>query len=264
MTDEVRAEMDRLVTHLVFESGATMADLHTTRAGFPSAAVAGLYGSASSDGASPVELGEERAGILTRAALLYSADPETSPVHRGLRVMESLVCLSVPPPSPSSIPPDSIVPPAFDPNKTARERWADQTGEQPCAGCHNQINAYGFAFEGYDTLGRSRSEEEVIDPDTQMVVNTLPVDSRVTVDLGNRSLVSVDGAVGLSAAVAEHAAARDCFSRQWLRFVEGRETVRADDQVIAALAQMVGEASLLEAMRAIAMTEQFRLRRHTE
>jgi hypothetical protein len=49
----------------------------------------------------------------------------------------------------------AIVPPVPDQNKTTRERF--EVHAQPgCDACHNRIDNFGFAFEGFDGMGKFR------------------------------------------------------------------------------------------------------------
>jgi hypothetical protein len=94
-------------------------------------------------------------GILTQAAVLKvtANGTVTSPVVRGVYVMERLLG---DPPSP---PPPSI--PAIEPDirgaTTIRELLAKHRDDKSCAACHQAIDPPGFALENFDVMGRWRN-----------------------------------------------------------------------------------------------------------
>ena len=90
-------------------------------------------------------------GILTQAAVLKvtANGTVTSPVLRGVYVMERLLG---DPPAP---PPPSI--PAVEPDirgaATIRELLKKHRADASCASCHNKIDPPGFALESFDVMG---------------------------------------------------------------------------------------------------------------
>ncbi|GJQ28259.1 MAG: filamin [Phycisphaerae bacterium] len=104
--------------------------------------------------------GSPRGGVLTLAAVLtITSNPtRTSPVKRGLFVLDEM--LGTPPPPP---PPD--IPPLeqaanVGPGATVRERLAAHTAVASCAACHNRLDPLGLSFEHFDAIGRWRDEED--------------------------------------------------------------------------------------------------------
>ena len=93
-------------------------------------------------------------GILTQAAVLKvtANGTVTSPVLRGVYVMERLLG---DPPSP---PPPSV--PAVEPDirgaETIRELLKKHRADASCASCHTKIDPPGFALESFDVMGRWR------------------------------------------------------------------------------------------------------------
>ncbi|HXK20091.1 MAG TPA: DUF1588 domain-containing protein, partial [Polyangiaceae bacterium] len=63
----------------------------------------------------------------------------------------------------------AVVPPVPDPTKTTRERFAAHS-TIGCSGCHDRIDNFGFAFEGFDGMGRSRTQDNGKPVDTSVVV----------------------------------------------------------------------------------------------
>ena len=102
-----------------------------------------------------------RGGVLTQGAILkVSANgTSTSPVVRGVWVLEHFLNRPAPPP-----PPDV---PAVEPDirgaKTIREQLAKHRTNQACAGCHARIDPYGVALESYDVIGGHRDNYRAVD-----------------------------------------------------------------------------------------------------
>ncbi len=96
----------------------------------------------------------QRGGLLGMAAVLtVSANGvETSPVTRGVWVLENILGTKPPPP------PDVV--PAIDPDvsgtTTLRERLAKHRADPACAECHRKIDPLGFSLESFDPIGRWR------------------------------------------------------------------------------------------------------------
>ena len=93
-------------------------------------------------------------GLLTQAALLkHTANgTTTSPVLRGVWVMEKLLG-QPPPPPPKSVP---AVEPDIRGATTIRELLAKHTESKSCANCHAKFDPVGFALENFDVMGAWR------------------------------------------------------------------------------------------------------------
>lgn len=105
----------------------------------------------------------QRPGLLTRALFLSTGTPNTRPIMKGVFIRKYVLCDQIPPPPPGA----NAKPPELEPGMTTRETVEELT-QMPgtvCAGCHSQIiNALGFATEGFDALGRYRTEQKFFDP----------------------------------------------------------------------------------------------------
>ena len=103
-----------------------------------------------------VQLPEDcvRGGLLTQASILKvtANGANTSPVLRGVWLLERIVGSPAPPPPPNagSIEPDTRG------ATTIREQLAKHQAEKTCAGCHQKIDPPGFALEAFDPIGRYR------------------------------------------------------------------------------------------------------------
>ncbi len=97
---------------------------------------------------------KDRSGLLGHASVLtVSANGiETSPVIRGIWLMETILGTPVPPP------PDDV--PALDPDirgaVSIREQLAKHRESAACNQCHRKFDPLGFALEGFDPIGRKR------------------------------------------------------------------------------------------------------------
>jgi hypothetical protein len=92
------------------------------------------------------------------AVLAVSSYPyRTSPVLRGVWVLDSL--LGTPPPPPPPNVPALDEPQAGAAPKSVRERLERHRANPACGGCHSRIDGLGFALENYDPIGRWRDQD---------------------------------------------------------------------------------------------------------
>lgn len=224
--------------------------------------LAALYGVEPWDGQStPPSLPPERAGLVTRAGLLLTGDHQTHPIHRGATVRRRLLCEELPSPDPSALPDGALDPPVPTADQTTRQLYEAKTADSTCESCHALINPVGFALEGYDALGRARSEERVIDEPSGDVVATLPLDTAVELALGGEA-VTVASGPELAAQVAASGRAEACFATQYFRATFGRLETAADACAVDRVTDVLLDGgSLKQALRAIAEDPMFRARR---
>ncbi len=106
---------------------------------------------------------DKRGGLLGMGSVLTitANGIDTSPVTRGVFLLENI--LGTPPPPP----PDDV--PAIDPDvrgaKSMRELLSKHRESPNCYGCHQKIDPLGFALENFDAIGdwRPRIEKTKID-----------------------------------------------------------------------------------------------------
>lgn len=114
-----------------------------------------------------------RGGILTQGTMLgVTSNPtRTSPVKRGVFVLENILGTPPPPPPPN-------VPPLEDATKnltnrapSLRETLAMHRENALCASCHNRMDPIGLAFENFNAMGMWRDAEynEAIDATGQLI-----------------------------------------------------------------------------------------------
>ena len=101
---------------------------------------------------------DRRGGLLGQTAVLTASanGVDTSPVVRGIWVLENLLGT---PPSPP--PPDVDIPePDTRGDLTIREIYAKHRTVESCNNCHRRIDPLGFALENYDAIGGWRTDYE--------------------------------------------------------------------------------------------------------
>jgi len=122
----------------------------------------------------PIEL-DARRGLLGQGSiLLVTSLPErTSPVQRGVWVLENIIGAPVPTPPPN-VPALEEQAGTKNHPRTLREQMELHTTRPFCAGCHKIMDPIGFAMENFDAVGRWRVEEhgEPINATAKMVDGT--------------------------------------------------------------------------------------------
>jgi hypothetical protein len=96
-----------------------------------------------------------RGGILGQAAIhkLTANGTTTSPVKRGVWVMDRLLNDPPPPPPPSA----GAIDPDTRGTTTVREQLDKHRNNPGCANCHSKIDPAGFALESFDPIGGLRA-----------------------------------------------------------------------------------------------------------
>jgi mono/diheme cytochrome c family protein len=198
----------------------------------------------------PLPKDGRRAGVLTHASvLLGTSNPNrTSPVKRGLFVIENLLGREVPPPPPNV---GNLEDPRDDGTaaKTLRGQLEAHRAKAACAACHAHFDPIGLALENYDTVGRWRDRDA-----------GGPVDSRTELATGE----PIAGAADLAKALA---ARKDvfyrCVTEKLLTYALGRGLDPADaptvDRIAARLSAGGGKFSVL--LAGVVESPQFQLRR---
>ena len=176
-----------------------------------------------------------RAGLLGHASVLTATanGVETSPVVRGVWVLENI--LGTPPsPPPPDVPP---IEPDTRGATTIREQLAKHRDVPACADCHAKIDPWGFALEFYDPIGGFRERYPIIREDGR---------------ISERQGRPIDGAGNLpgggfvrddSSLRTELLARRDMFTRNLVRkiltYAIGRELTFRDNAEVEQITQQV-------------------------
>ncbi len=166
----MKRESDMLFAHVV-RNDRDLLELVTADYTFVNERLARHYGIADvrGDEFRRVNLPPEshRGGILTQGSFLVStSNPDrTSPVKRGLFVLENLLATQ-PPAPPANVPPLEAAHVDGKALRTVRELLEAHRADPSCAACHAHFDPIGVALENFDLLGQWRDEErrEPIDP----------------------------------------------------------------------------------------------------
>jgi mono/diheme cytochrome c family protein len=161
----MRAETETFLSYIMREDRDMMETI-TASYTFLNEALANHYGIMGVEGARlrRVELPKDdiRGGVLTQGTFLaVTSNPSrTSPVKRGLFVLDNL--LGAPPPPPPAMIPNLEDAAAKDGKKpkTVREQLAIHRENPACASCHERMDPLGLAFENFDAIGRWRDIED--------------------------------------------------------------------------------------------------------
>jgi hypothetical protein len=238
----MREDTEYFLDRMVYDEAAGLQAIWEADYTWVGPDTAWLYGLTADAAHTRVDLPADRAGPLTQPGILAATSKfsETSPVLRGVYVLERLLCADLSPP-PANL---DITAPELDDTMTTRERWEAHSSDPACSGCHSAIDPIGFALEGYDAIGRTRTEE-----------NGLPIDTSGGIPL--LGVTDISGGVAVAEAIAGSSDLRHCFARQWMRDGLGHledETVDADtlDPIDAA-----AETSVYEALVALTRSDRF-------
>lgn len=159
----MRQETEMLFANLV-ETNGSLLDILDADYSFLNESLANFYGIPGVEGREMrrVDLPSDshRRGFLTHGTfLLVTSNPtRTSPVKRGLFVLENLLGTPAPPP-----PPD--VPPLEDrrgrgtSTETMREQMVRHRADPLCSSCHARMDPIGLALEHYNALGQWRDDQ---------------------------------------------------------------------------------------------------------
>jgi hypothetical protein len=100
-----------------------------------------------------------RGGILGMSATLAATSfpNRTSPVRRGLWVLEQILGERVPPPPPDVPELDEQEQQSIE-GLTLRQRTELHTTDPVCANCHRVLDPIGFGLENFDAIGRWREK----------------------------------------------------------------------------------------------------------
>ena len=144
-----------------------------------------------------------RGGILAFASTLakQSGASRTSPILRGNWLSEVVLGDKLPRP-PKGVP---VLPDEAPQGLTERQLIERHSGDAQCAKCHQRIDPFGFALEGFDAIGRARSKD----------AGGLSIDTRVKLPDGT----AFEGIEGLRSYLVD--TRRDDFLRQFCRKLLG-------------------------------------------
>jgi hypothetical protein len=115
-----------------------------------------------------------------------------------------------------------------------------------CLGCHQLMDPIGFAFEGFDAVGKYRTTE-----------------NGATIDLSGNVLAATDPALNgtfngvreLATKLAASDQVRDCVATQWFRYAAGRTEEVPDGCSLTTMQDAFGASGGDLAELVVAMTQ---------
>ncbi|MGE9268570.1 MAG: DUF1592 domain-containing protein [Verrucomicrobiales bacterium] len=163
LREDMRRETE-LLFDFILRKERPVEELLSARYGFLNERLAAFYGIPGVKGEEfrPVDLTEhpQRGGLLTHGSfLIVSSNPtRTSPVKRGLFVLDNLLGTPAPP-APPNVPELEEAGEAIAESLTMREKMEVHREKPECAGCHARMDPIGLGLENFDALGRFRQRE---------------------------------------------------------------------------------------------------------
>lgn len=186
-----------------------------------------------------------RGGLFGLPVILAknSAGQRTSPVKRGFWVVHHLLGQHFPPP-PADVP--ELPKTEKEASKTIRELLADHTSNRQCAMCHVHFDGLGLTLEGFDAIGRPRSQD---------------LASRPIRTVGQIAGETVEGVGGLIDYVEQHR--RQDFERhlcrKFLGYALGRSVQLSDQPLLQEMeAKLRSEKRFSTLFETVILSPQFR------
>ena len=252
-----------MVDYHVWQKRGSVDDLLTSNASFHRGPdLAKIYGVAPWDGAGrpPAFADGERPGLLTRALFLSSGSANTRPIMKGVFIRRRLLCDEIPPPPPGA----NAVPPELRPDMTTREVVEVLTEKKGtvCASCHKlSINPLGFATEGFDALGRPRTEQRLFD-ESGAEIGKKSVDTSSTPRVTSGDTTPSNGPGDLAELIASSGKANACLARNYFRFTYARwENLDVDGCQLESLRKRLeNRGAIGDLLKEIALAPLFRQR----
>jgi hypothetical protein len=160
MYDEARLFFESIVREN--RSAVSFVDADYTFLNEPLAKIYGLEGKVSGPEMRRVKLSDaNRGGVLGMPGILAATSfpNRTSPVKRGVWVLEQVLGDHVPP-APPDVPALEKQDQGKIANLTLRQRTELHRTNAVCANCHQMLDPIGFGLENFDAIGRWRDREE--------------------------------------------------------------------------------------------------------
>jgi hypothetical protein len=175
MYDEARLLFDSVVRNNL--SVHTFIDCDFTFVNQPLAAIYALDKVSGQEMQKVSLANRNRGGVLAMPAVLAATSfpNRTSPVNRGVWVLEQVLGEHVPP-APPDVPPLKEQGTTATENLTMRELTELHRKDPVCANCHRLLDPIGFGLENFDAIGRWRDADD----------NGAPIDSSGVLPDGKR------------------------------------------------------------------------------
>ncbi len=157
LRDSMKSESEEFFAHILLNNRPAT-ELLTANYTFLNEPLADWYGVEGVKGNEmrKVDLkeGSHRGGLLSQATfhIVTSNPTRTSPVKRGLFVLENFLA-TPPPPAPPAVPALEEAAKGNNKNLPLRELMALHSEQKMCASCHARMDPIGLALENYNPMG---------------------------------------------------------------------------------------------------------------
>lgn len=231
---DMRRETEMLFEHIMREDRSVL-DLLDANYTFLSERLAKHYGieGVSGNDMQRIELRPEdhRGGVLTQATfLMVTSNPSrTSPVKRGLFVLENILGTPTPPP-PADVPDlEAAKEKESGDSQTLRELLEAHRSDVQCSSCHQRFDPLGLALENYTAMGTWRGQE-----------NKRPIDA-------SGRLITGESFADLRQLKSILTGPRrfdfyNCLTERFLTFALGRGLEYYDEQVLGDIVAQLNES----------------------
>lgn len=273
--DSLRSEMIREVEEFgsyTVTSGGSFMDLflsdisfarsNNLRTIYGNISAAPAYSSVTANNAVRFPASHNRAGILTRAAMLVSGSEFANPIIRGVHLRKDILCLDFG----ASAPPNAldqfnevVVPHHL----STRERVDIKTSGTSCVGCHSQINPLGFAFSNFNSFGMHIQQEPIFNLSNPAIDQYVNFVTGVDLSRVFGSGVTANNAVDFSQLVAQQSSTKACFSQNVVKFAYNRSVSATDDacKLDKVYDNLDEQSSLIEMLQTLAIDMEMRVRK---
>ena len=195
-----------------------------------------------------LDTNDSRFGLLTLGSLLTvtSTPIRTSPVKRGVWILEQLLCSEPPPPPPGV----EGLPDGDMSSGTLRDRLELHRADPACASCHNLMDPLGLGLEHYDAIGRYRTEDDgfAVDASGQLIDGETFTNARE-----------------MAALIQDDARFDHCVVEKLFTYALGRPVADSEHPFLEGIAERFEQSGseLPELIKLIVTSEPFRTRRGT-
>jgi hypothetical protein len=250
-----------MLDYYTWTAPGTIHDLLTSSLSFAKTSdLAAIYGIAAWDGAAapPSFPDGQRPGLFTRA-LFVAAGLETAPILKGVFLRRYVLCDTIGRPPPQAA--NAVVTPST--TETTREVTTALTAPAACSGCHTSyINPLGFATEGFDGLGRLRTEEALYNTDGTVAARLAVDTTGAPHVLMGDDATQAAGPAELMRIVESSNKPAACLTRNYFRYTFGRfEDLSLDGCSLEAIrGKLDGGGRLVDMLKAVTMTPAFKNR----
>jgi hypothetical protein len=195
-----------------------------------------------------LDASDSRFGLLTLGSLLTvtSTPIRTSPVKRGVWILEQLLCSEPPPPPPGV----EGLPDGDMSSGSLRDRLELHRADPTCASCHNLMDPLGLGLEHYDAIGQYRTEDD-----------GFPVDASGQLIEGQ----TFANAREMAALIQEDERFDLCVVEKLFTYALGRPVADTEHPFLESIADSFAQsgAELPELIKLMVTSEPFRTRRGT-